>query len=163
MGYKLTLNTIVRVSSELRKEGKKVVYTHGTFDLFHPGHSYLFNVSKKRGDVLIVGMESDEKIKRFKRPTGSLIPQDRRMDMILSHKAVDFAFLITKMTYETRYYVGLYERIFPNKVTYGKTFGYKERFKNPKYALKDVSYERIRELPGYKISTSELIEKIKCL
>ena len=53
MGYYLKQKTIVDVAHQLRILNKKVVFTHGTFDLFHAGHSYFLNQSKKEGDILI--------------------------------------------------------------------------------------------------------------
>lgn len=58
----------------------KIVWTNGCFDLLHPGHIELFKIAKSLGDKLIVGLDSDEKIKRDKgesRPINSF--QDRKI------------------------------------------------------------------------------------
>ena len=59
MSCVLSLKTIRRISNELRERGESVVLTHGAFDLFHSGHASLLKESKKLGNYLIVGVESD--------------------------------------------------------------------------------------------------------
>lgn len=52
--------------SGLRKEGKSIVFTNGCFDLLHVGHVLLLRESKALGDVLIVGLNEDESVRRRK-------------------------------------------------------------------------------------------------
>ena len=51
----------------------KIVWTNGCFDLLHPGHIELFKVGKSLGDKLIVGLDSDERVREMKGDTLSLI------------------------------------------------------------------------------------------
>ncbi|MCH8269038.1 MAG: bifunctional heptose 7-phosphate kinase/heptose 1-phosphate adenyltransferase, partial [Acidobacteria bacterium] len=53
----------------LRKENKKIVFTNGCFDLLHVGHMYLLREAKLLGDVLVVGLNSDASVRRFKATT----------------------------------------------------------------------------------------------
>jgi D-beta-D-heptose 7-phosphate kinase / D-beta-D-heptose 1-phosphate adenosyltransferase len=65
---------------DLKKEGKKIVFTNGCFDILHRGHVSLLNQAKQLGDILIVGINSDASIKRLKgneRPINNL--EDRMM------------------------------------------------------------------------------------
>ena len=48
----------------LRKEGKKIVFTNGCYDILHPGHVDLLERCKAQGDVLVLGLNSDESVKR---------------------------------------------------------------------------------------------------
>ena len=52
--------------SRLRNEGRKVVFTNGCFDILHAGHLNCLIAARKLGDVLIVGMNSDNSIRRYK-------------------------------------------------------------------------------------------------
>ena len=49
---------------DLRKEGKKIVFTNGCYDILHPGHVDLLERCKAQGDVLVLGLNSDESVKR---------------------------------------------------------------------------------------------------
>lgn len=48
----------------LRGEGKKIVFTNGCYDILHPGHVDLLERCKAQGDVLVLGLNSDESVKR---------------------------------------------------------------------------------------------------
>ena len=59
------LKTVV---ASLRALGSKIVLTQGSYDLVHIGHARYLDASKQRGDVLIVGIDSDEKIRKRNGP-----------------------------------------------------------------------------------------------
>ncbi len=67
-----------------KKMGLKIVLTSGTYDLFHVGHAEYLNQAKKLGDLLIVGVDSDEKVKMRKGPNRPVVPEIERVQ-ILSH------------------------------------------------------------------------------
>ena len=74
----------------LRKSEKKIVFTNGCFDILHMGHVKYLEKAKKLGDILVVGINSDDSIKRLKgknRPINSL---NDRCCVIASLKSVDF-------------------------------------------------------------------------
>jgi D-beta-D-heptose 7-phosphate kinase/D-beta-D-heptose 1-phosphate adenosyltransferase len=74
----------------LKKEGKKIVFTNGCFDILHKGHVSLLNQAKALGDVLIVGINGDASIKRLKgneRPINCL---DDRITVLAGLEAVDY-------------------------------------------------------------------------
>lgn len=81
--YVLTKEDIATVTKR-----DKVVFTNGCFDLLHPGHIHLLKESKKLGDKLIVGLNSDESIKRIKGPSRPILSQDQRKKML---EALDIA------------------------------------------------------------------------
>lgn len=62
----MTLTEAAALAERSRAEGKTVVTTNGSFDLLHAGHRFLFDASKKAGDVLIVGVNSDASVRRYK-------------------------------------------------------------------------------------------------
>lgn len=75
-----SLDELAAKVQELKKEGRRIVFTNGCFDILHRGHVSLLNQAKTFGDVLIVGINSDKSIRRLKgeeRPINSL--EDRIM------------------------------------------------------------------------------------
>lgn len=67
-----------------KKLGLKIVLTSGTFDLFHIGHAQYLEKAKSYGDLLIVGVDSDAKVKERKGPHRPIVPELERVQ-ILSH------------------------------------------------------------------------------
>lgn len=73
----------------LKGIGLKVVLTSGSFDLVHLGHVKYLEEAKKQGDVLIVGVDSDEKIRQRKGPDRPMVGQDERTHMLAYQRPVD--------------------------------------------------------------------------
>ena len=67
---------------------KKVV-VNGTFDIIHPGHLALLNYAKSLGDVLIVAIDSDSRVRELKGPQRPINPQDERKLLLENLRAVD--------------------------------------------------------------------------
>jgi D-glycero-beta-D-manno-heptose 1-phosphate adenylyltransferase len=78
---------------QYRKEGKKIVLTQGSFDMVHIGHARYCEKAKSYGDVLIVGVDSDEKVRERKGPDRPIVPQDERLEMLTHLRAVDLVVL----------------------------------------------------------------------
>ena len=72
-----------------RKAGKKIVLTQGSFDMVHIGHARYCEEAKKYGDVLIVGVDSDEKVRQRKGPDRPVVPQEERLEMLTYLRSVD--------------------------------------------------------------------------
>ena len=85
-----TFDEIETMIKRYRANGKKVVFTNGCFDILHVGHVKYLQVAKSFGDVLIVGLNSDESVSRLKGPTRPVnIAQDRAY-LLAALEAVDF-------------------------------------------------------------------------
>lgn len=67
-----------------KKLGLRIVLTSGTFDLFHIGHAQYLERAKSYGDLLIIGVDSDEKVRERKGPHRPIVPEEERVH-ILSH------------------------------------------------------------------------------
>ncbi len=75
---------------QLKKQGKTVVWTNGCFDILHVGHIRHLNESKEKGDVLIVGLNSDSSVRAVKGPDRPKIPQKERAEILSALSSVDF-------------------------------------------------------------------------
>jgi D-beta-D-heptose 7-phosphate kinase/D-beta-D-heptose 1-phosphate adenosyltransferase len=85
-----TLEEIALLSSELKKRGKKVVFTNGCFDILHVGHVKYLEEAKSYGDVLILGLNSDESVRRLKGESRPVNLEDDRAYILASLEAVDY-------------------------------------------------------------------------
>ena len=79
-----------KVVERLKKEGKRVVFTNGCFDLIHVGHTRYLQEARKLGDVLIVGVNSDRSVRRIKGKKRPVIPEEERAEVLSALQCVDF-------------------------------------------------------------------------
>jgi D-glycero-beta-D-manno-heptose 1-phosphate adenylyltransferase len=86
----LKAEDIQPIVEKLRSQGKKIVLTQGSFDMVHIGHGRYCEEAKKQGDILIVGVDSDEKIKQRKGPDRPVVPQEERLEMMTYLSSVDY-------------------------------------------------------------------------
>ena len=84
MGNVVELNELVTIRETLRRQKKKTVFTNGVFDIIHRGHVEYLKEAKALGDVLIVGLNTDESVKRIKGEKRPVVSQDDRA-FVLSH------------------------------------------------------------------------------
>jgi D-beta-D-heptose 7-phosphate kinase/D-beta-D-heptose 1-phosphate adenosyltransferase len=84
---------IGELSRLLRRSGKRVVFTNGCFDLLHRGHLEVLRQSRKFGDVLIVGLNSDASIRRIKGPQRPVVNQEDRVALLAALECVDYVVL----------------------------------------------------------------------
>lgn len=78
---------------EYRIEHKSIVLTQGSFDMLHIGHGRYLHEAKKHGDILFVGVDSDDKIKARKGPDRPVVPEEERLEMLTYLKSVDHVVL----------------------------------------------------------------------
>lgn len=86
-------NDIPKLVKKYRKQQKKIVLTAGSFDMLHIGHCRYLCEAKKHGDILFVGIDSDEKIRSRKGLDRPVVPQDERMEMLTYISDVDHVVL----------------------------------------------------------------------
>jgi len=73
--------------------GLKVVLVQGTWDMVHIGHARYLEEAKRAGDILIVGVDSDKKVRHRKGPDRPVVPQDERLEMLTHLRPVDLVVL----------------------------------------------------------------------
>jgi rfaE bifunctional protein nucleotidyltransferase chain/domain len=76
-----------------REEGQTVVLTNGAFDLLHPGHLGYLREARRLGDLLVVGVNTDDSVTRLKGPGRPLVAEDDRAQMLAALEPVDLVVL----------------------------------------------------------------------
>lgn len=86
------------ILEETRRTGGTSVFTNGCFDVLHPGHVQYLEKSRKLGDFLVIGLNSDSSIKRIKGPKRPILEEDSRAFMLASLSCVDYVVLFGEDT-----------------------------------------------------------------
>ena len=89
----LSREKLAALAETLRGEKKRIVFTNGCFDLLHAGHVYLLREARKLGDVLVVGLNTDQSVKGLKGPSRPLVSERDRADAIAGLQNVDYVVL----------------------------------------------------------------------
>jgi D-beta-D-heptose 7-phosphate kinase/D-beta-D-heptose 1-phosphate adenosyltransferase len=85
-----TREEIKKIRTQLKSDGKKVVFTNGVFDLIHAGHVDYLVKAKQLGDVLILALNTDSSVKRIKGNKRPILKQDERAFIVSNLKPVDY-------------------------------------------------------------------------
>ncbi len=85
----LTPAAAVSWAAEQRAAGRRVVFTNGVFDLLHPGHVRYLREARSLGDVLILGLNSDDSVRRNKGAGRPIVPEGERAEVLAALFAVD--------------------------------------------------------------------------
>ena len=136
----LTWDTLGRTLELLNKD--KIVFTNGCFDILHPGHIHILDQAKSYGDILIVGLNSDNSIKRLKGPSRPKVSQEDRLKILSSIKFVDYVVLFEEETP-----LKLIEKIKPNFLVKGGD-----------YILEDIIGREFVENNGGQVKIIKLLE-----
>ena len=84
------LDELLKDVSHHKKEGKKIVFTNGCYDLLHVGHVRCFKEGKTLGDTLIVAINSDRSVRALKGSPRPIVPEKERAEIIAALECVDF-------------------------------------------------------------------------
>jgi D-glycero-beta-D-manno-heptose 1-phosphate adenylyltransferase len=87
-----SLEEMTRTVTHLKGLGYAVVLTSGSFDLIHLGHVKYLEAAKQKGDVLVVGVDSDEKIRRRKGEDRPMVPEMERLELLAFQRPVDLIY-----------------------------------------------------------------------
>ncbi|PLY09223.1 MAG: bifunctional heptose 7-phosphate kinase/heptose 1-phosphate adenyltransferase [Arcobacter sp.] len=116
-----TVKEIKKVAKRLRKQNKKIIFTNGCFDILHKGHVTYLNSAKALGDILIVGLNSDDSVRRLKGENRPINDHDDRAYILSALECVDYVVIFDEDTpYE------LIERVKPDVLVKGADYEGKE-------------------------------------
>jgi len=146
------LPRLKEVVEELRKEGKRIVFTNGCFDILHAGHADYLERAKAFGDFLIVGMNSDGSVRKIKGEKRPIVPEEMRAKLLSSLKPVDLVFIFEEETP-----LKVIKAVRPDVLVKGADWPL-EKIVGREFA------GRVERIPfNYEISTSKIIEKVVSL
>lgn len=94
----ISLSGLKRKVRTLQQKGKRIVFTNGCFDILHFGHVKYLQDAKRKGDYLIVAVNSDASIKKIKAKNRPVIGQSDRLKTIAALSSVDFTLLFNENT-----------------------------------------------------------------
>ncbi len=137
-----------------KKEKKKIVFTNGCFDIIHAGHVDYLEKAKALGDVLVVGLNSDDSVRRLKGKDRPVNPQKYRKKVLEGLKAVDLVVIFDEDTPER-----LIKEIKPDVLVKGGDW----KIENIVGADFVQSYGgEVKTIDFvYDISTTKIIQKVK--
>jgi len=82
----------------LKREGKKVVFTNGCFDILHAGHTRYLREARKLGDALILALNSDSSVRSIKGPMRPIVPEAERAEVVAALDSVDYVTVFDELT-----------------------------------------------------------------
>ena len=92
----------------------KIVFTIGSWDLLHIGHVRYLRNARAEGDVLVVGVDSDEAVKRYKGPLRPVVPYEERLEMLTYQSCVNLVTKIEDVDEQGKWMYGLIRAINPD-------------------------------------------------
>jgi rfaE bifunctional protein nucleotidyltransferase chain/domain len=137
-----------KVTAELRRDGRKIVFTNGCFDILHAGHVRYLKQARRLGDILIVGLNSDRSVSGIK-PARPVNSEKNRAEVLAALAVVDYVIIFPE---KTPY--NLIKAVQPDVLVKGGDW------KKEEIIGADIAKET-RSLPFLKgFSTTGIIEKI---
>lgn len=89
---------LITAVGEARTRSQKIVFANGCFDVLHVGHVRYLEAARALGDLLIVGVNSDQQARKLKGEGRPLLPQDQRAEIVAALEAVDFVTIFDEPT-----------------------------------------------------------------
>lgn len=154
----IDIDTLKQIVAEQKNLKKRMVWTNGCFDILHVGHVRYLQEAKKLGDVLIIGLNSDDSVRKLKGLERPLQSEEDRAEILAALECVDYIIIFPEPTVE-RYLKELHPEIFVKGADYTREKMHQgERKMIEDYGGKIVF---LHFIPGK--STTSLVEKIKSL
>jgi D-beta-D-heptose 7-phosphate kinase / D-beta-D-heptose 1-phosphate adenosyltransferase len=94
----MKLDEVILRFAPAKRNGKRVVFTNGCFDLLHPGHIKLLEAARAQGDALIVGVNDDLGVKELKGKDRPCYPENERAEILANLECVDAVVIFQEFT-----------------------------------------------------------------
>lgn len=150
----MTTDEAATLAERLRRDGKKVVFTNGVFDLLHPGHVRYLQHARALGDVLIVGVNSDRSVRANKGPSRPITPEAERAELLSALACVDAVAIFDEDTPAE-----IIKRIQPDILVKGADWAADAIVGRDKVEARGGKVVRVEIEPGW--STSAIIDKVR--
>ena len=147
---------LLALREQWRADGKVVVWTNGCFDLLHLGHVRSLEAARRFGDVLVVGLNSDEAVRLLKGPDRPILPAESRAELVAALAAVDFVVVFEESTPETAL-----DRLRPDVHCKGADYAPPNGKPIPEAKMVESYGGRVEFIPLVPhVSTSDLLNRI---
>ena len=150
----LTLEEMIVQFGREKRNGKRVVFTNGCFDLLHPGHIHSLEAARGLGDFLIVGINSDESVRTLKGVGRPLIPAEERAEILASLECVDGVLIFDELTPQK-----VVAALLPDILVKGSDWPGNQIVGREEVEAAGGKVVLIDVVPGY--STTEILKKIR--
>src|SRR3982074_2558491 len=98
MGKIVSQDELILLTVREKRNGRRVVFTNGCFDLLHPGHVRCLAEARSLGDLLVVAVNSDGSVRGNKGPERPLVPQNDRAEVLAALASVDYVTIFDEPT-----------------------------------------------------------------
>ena len=156
LGRVVTQDELILHVAEEKRNGRRVVFTNGCFDLLHPGHIRCLEQARALGDALIVAINSDASVRQLKGNGRPLISEDERAELLAALAAVDYVVIFDAATPRE-----LIRRVLPDVLAKGQDWGPDEIVGREEVEAAGGQVVSISLEPGY--STTNLLERFRRL
>lgn len=134
--------------------GRRIVFTNGCFDLLHPGHVRYLTAARALGDILVVGLNSDQSVRRLKGAGRPILGVDERAEVLLALSAVDHVVVFDEDTPRE-----LIAALRPDILVKGADWALEDIVGREEVEATGGRVVRVDVVPG--VSTTELIRRIR--
>jgi D-glycero-beta-D-manno-heptose 1-phosphate adenylyltransferase len=150
----LTLEEAILRFGREKRNGRRVVFTNGCFDLLHPGHVRSLETARKLGDVLIVGLNSDASVRQLKGPGRPVVSELERAEIIAALDSVDAVLIFDDLTPRQ-----VISRLLPDVLVKGGDWAGDKIVGREEVEAAGGRVISIPVVPGY--STTAILQKIR--
>ena len=150
----LTLEEAILRFGREKRNGRRVVFTNGCFDLLHPGHVRSLELARELGDVLIVGLNSDASVRQLKGEGRPVISERERAEILAALESVDAVVIFDAPTPRE-----VIARLLPDVLVKGSDWPGDQIVGREEVEAAGGRVVSIPVVPGY--STSAILQKIR--
>lgn len=150
----LSLDELIVRFGPGKRNGKRVVFTNGCFDLLHPGHIRSLETARSLGDVLVVGINSDESVRTLKGEGRPVIPEQERAEILASLECVDAVVIFDEFTPQR-----VVAALVPDVLVKGGDWPGNQIVGREEVEAAGGKVVLVEVVPGY--STTEILKKIR--
>ena len=150
----MTIDEAATFAERLRRDGKRIAFTNGVFDLLHPGHVRYLQHARTLGDALIVGVNSDRSVRANKGPSRPITPEAERAELLAALACVDAVAIFDEDTP-----ADIIKRIQPDILVKGADWAADAIVGRDTVEARGGKVVRVDIEPGW--STSAIIDKVR--
>ena len=154
MGKVVSHEELIQATEREKRDGRRVVFTNGCFDLLHPGHVRCLAEARALGDLLIVAVNSDRSVRGNKGPDRPLVAEQDRAEVLAALACVDYVTIFDEPTPRE-----LISRVLPSILVKGADWALEQVAGRREVEAAGGRVVSVPIAPGY--STTNLVQRIR--